>query len=173
MAGILIIAHAPLASALKECVAHIYGGLPARIGAIDVLPDCDPAQVVAFAHSEIERLREENGTLVLTDMFGATPANIASRLATLPGVRVLAGVNLPMLVRGVCYRTCDLDLLVEKALAGASKGVHAMGALVPPADAGKPAGEVECAAPGVPLVTPANEAVSPPASGVNQNDPTR
>lgn len=154
MAGILIIAHAPLASALKECVAHIYGGLPARIGAIDVLPDSDPAQVVAFAHSEIERLREENGTLVLTDMFGATPANIASRLATLPGVRVLAGVNLPMLVRGVCYRTCELETLVEKALAGASKGVHAIGPLVAPADAGKPAGEVPCESPGVPIVSP-------------------
>jgi PTS system ascorbate-specific IIA component len=173
MAGILIIAHAPLASALKDCLAHIYGGLPARIGVIDVLPDCDPAQVVEFAHSETERLREDNGVLVLTDMFGATPANIASRLATLPGVRVLAGVNLPMLVRGVCYRTCDLDTLVDKALAGAEKGVHAIGPLVAPGDEGKPAGEAECAAPGVPIVAPAStgstaaasEAVSPAATG--------
>ncbi len=154
MAGILIIAHAPLASALKECVAHIYGGLPARIGVIDVLPDSDPAQVFAFAQSEIERLREDNGTLVLTDMFGATPANIASRLATMPGVRVLAGVNLPMLVRGVCYRACELDTLVEKALAGAAKGVHAIGPLVASAEAGKSAGDAGCDAPGVPIVAP-------------------
>lgn len=152
MAGILIIAHAPLASALRECAAHIYGGLPARIGAIDVLPDCDPARVVEFALSEIERLREENGMLVLTDMFGATPANIASRLATQPGVRVLAGVNLPMLVRGLCYRTCDLDALVEKALAGATKGVHAIGPLVAPAAAGECAAQAPCDAPGVPIV---------------------
>lgn len=153
MAGILIIAHAPFASALKECVAHIYGGLPARIGAIDVLPDCDPVQVVAFAHSEIERLRESNGMLVLTDMFGATPANIAGRLAALPGVRVLAGVNLPMLVRGVCYRTCDLDALVEKALAGAAKGVHEIGPLSPSAQADQPAGECACAPPqGAPII---------------------
>ncbi|RDU99940.1 PTS sugar transporter subunit IIA [Trinickia dinghuensis] len=176
MAGILIIAHAPLASALKECVAHIYGGLPARIGAIDVLPDCDPVQIVALAHSEIDRLREENGILVLTDMFGATPANIASRLATLPGVRVLAGVNLPMLVRGVCYRTCDLDTLVDKALAGAAKGVHAIGPLVAQTDGCKPAGEAECAPPGVPIVTPSNlstaapsEAACPSACGANPN----
>lgn len=155
MAGILIIAHAPLASALRDCVAHIYGGLPAQIGAIDVLPDSDPAEVVALAHSEIERLREENGALVLTDMFGATPANIASRLAALPGVRVLAGVNLPMLVRGVCYRACDLDALVEKALAGATKGIHAIGPLVsPPSAVGKSADESECSAPGVPIVPP-------------------
>ena len=57
MAGILIIAHAPFATALRECVAHIYGGLPARIGVIDVSPDCDPVEVRAFAHSEIERLQ--------------------------------------------------------------------------------------------------------------------
>ncbi|ALL63213.1 Sugar transport PTS system IIa component [Paraburkholderia caribensis MBA4] len=128
MAGILIIAHAPFASALRECVSHIYGGLPARIGVIDVSADCDPAQVVAFAHAEIDRLREENGALVLTDMFGATPANIAGRLASIPDVRVLAGVNLPMLVRAVCYRATPLDVLVDKALAGATKGVHAVGA---------------------------------------------
>jgi PTS system ascorbate-specific IIA component len=181
MAGILIIAHAPLASALRECVAHIYGGVPARIGAIDVLPDCDPAQVTEFARSEIERLREDNGTLVLTDMFGATPANIASRLATSPHVRVLAGVNLPMLVRGVCYRACELDLLVDKALAGAAKGVHAIGPLVAPADADKPLVEAECAAPGVPIVAPTasasalagGETVRAPASADNPHGPAR
>ncbi|WP_321813691.1 MULTISPECIES: PTS sugar transporter subunit IIA [unclassified Paraburkholderia] len=131
MAGILIIAHAPLATALRECIAHIYGGCPARIGALDVLPDSDPAQVVAQANAEVERLREENGALVLTDMFGATPSNIAARLATLPQVRVLAGVNLPMLVRAVCYRATPLDTLVEKALAGASKGVQPIGPSTP------------------------------------------
>jgi mannose PTS system EIIA component len=132
MAGILIIAHAPFATALRDCVAHIYGGLPARIGAIDVSPDCDPVQVVQQAHAEVDRLREENGALVLTDMFGATPANIAGRLASLPEVRVLAGVNLPMLVRAVCYRATPLDTLVDKALAGASKGIQAVGAATQP-----------------------------------------
>ena len=51
MAGILIIAHAPFATALRECVAHIYGGLPARIGVIDVMPDCDPVEVRAFGQA--------------------------------------------------------------------------------------------------------------------------
>jgi PTS system ascorbate-specific IIA component len=134
MAGILIIAHAPLATALKECIAHIYGGLPARIGGIDVLPDCDPAQVIRDAQAEIDRLREENGALVLTDMYGATPANIACRLAGSSDVRVLAGVNLPMLVRAVCYRAAPLDQLVEKALMGAAKGVHAVGQQMSPCE---------------------------------------
>ena len=55
-------------------------------------------------------------------MFGATPANIAGRLASVPNVRVLCGVNLPMLVRAVCYRATPLDTLVDKALAGAHQG---------------------------------------------------
>src|SRR5260370_16333182 len=95
MAGILIIAHAPLATALRECVAHIYGGLPARIGVIDVLPNCDPVEVRAFARSEIDRLREGNGAIVLTDVFGATPPNIAQSLAA-EAVRVLPRPNLPI-----------------------------------------------------------------------------
>ncbi|CAB3753198.1 PTS sugar transporter subunit IIA [Paraburkholderia solisilvae] len=132
MAGILIIAHAPFATALRECVAHIYGGLPARIGVIDVTADCDPVEIVALAHQEIERLKEENGALVMTDMFGATPSNIAGRLATLPDVRVVTGVNLPMLVRAVCYRATPLDTLVDKALAGATKGIHTIGPSTPP-----------------------------------------
>ncbi|HEY2607196.1 MAG TPA: PTS mannose transporter subunit IIA [Paraburkholderia sp.] len=139
MAGILIIAHTPFATALRDCISHIYGGLPARIGVIDVSPDCEPTEMVAFAHSEIERLKEENGALVLTDMFGATPANIAGRLATVPNVRVLCGVNLPMLVRAVCYRATPLDTLVDKALAGATKGVHAIGPATPAPDTSAPA----------------------------------
>lgn len=165
MAGILIIAHAPLATALRECVAHVYGGLPARIGAIDVLPDSDPVQVIALAHTEIDRLREENGALVLTDMYGATPANIACRLAAIPDVRVLAGVNLPMLMRSVCYRTTPLDTLVEKALAGATKGVHAIatGECVPPGAPVSAAGEPAPAVTPPGVVSPA--AVSPAADG--------
>ncbi|MCG5077140.1 PTS sugar transporter subunit IIA [Paraburkholderia tagetis] len=158
MAGILIIAHAPLATALRECIAHIYGGCPARIGALDVLPDSDPVEVVAQATAEIERLREENGALVLTDMFGATPSNIAARLATVPQVRVLAGVNLPMLVRAVCYRTTSLDVLVEKALAGASKGIQAIGPSAP-----APAHECGCAP--TPCAEAASDAAAQAAAG--------
>lgn len=134
MAGILIIAHAPLATALRDCIAHIYGGVPARIGAIDVLADNDPVQVMAFAHAEAIRLREENGTLVLTDVYGATPANIAGQLAKLDKVTVLAGVNLPMLVRSVCYRDAPVETLIEKALAGATKGIHEIAAGTPHAE---------------------------------------
>ncbi len=130
MAGILIIAHAPFATALRECIAHIYGGLPARIGCIDVTPNYDPVEVRAFARSEIDRLKENNGAIVLTDVFGATPANIAASLHD-NDVRVLAGCNLPMLVRAVCYRATPLDTLTEKVLQGGSKGIQELDASTP------------------------------------------
>lgn len=127
MAGILIIAHAPLASALRDCAAHVYCGQPERLAAIDVLPDAEPAGVLAQARAKLDELIEDNGALVLTDIFGATPANIASRLADPGRVRVLAGVNLPMLVRAICYRAEKLDQLAAKALAGGSQGVLQVG----------------------------------------------
>lgn len=128
MAGILIIAHAPYASALRECISHIYGGCPARIGALDVSPEQDPAMLLATARALVHDLREDNGVLVLTDLFGATPSNIAAQLAGGDQVRVLAGVNLPMLVKAVCYRVAPLDALVDKTLAGGSQGILQVGA---------------------------------------------
>jgi len=88
-------------------------------------------------------------------MFGATPANIAGRLASVPNVRVLCGVNLPMLVRAVCYRTIPLDTLVDKALAGGTKGVHAIGPATP-APVAPPAESGDC----LPALPPAGTAAS-------------
>lgn len=172
MAGILIIAHAPFATALRDCISHIYsGGVPARIGVIDVLPDSIPTEVIALAQAELERLREDNGALVLTDMYGATPANIASRLVGLPNVRVLAGVNLPMLVRAVCYRALPLDALVDKALTGAAKGVHAIG---PQMSSGEGCAPSPClpatASAGAPSTAAAASAVSAPRADAPHSD---
>ncbi|GAB3625757.1 PTS sugar transporter subunit IIB [Pandoraea terrae] len=130
MAGILIIAHAPYASAMRECVTHIYGGCPARIGALDVSPDQDTAALLDTARERVEHLREENGVLVLTDLFGATPSNIAAQLVG-RDVRVLAGANLPMLIKAVCYRSVPLDTLVDKVLSGGSHGILQIGACAP------------------------------------------
>lgn len=132
MTGILIIAHAPLATALRDCAAHIFGGLPpVRVGVIDVQANHDPAAVLAQARAALQKEAE---MLVLTDMYGATPANIAKQLATVPNVRVLAGVNLPMLVRAVCYQRqqMPLDVLADKASAGAINGIQEIAAAMPP-----------------------------------------
>ncbi len=124
MAGIFIIAHAPLASALIACLSHIYGALPARTGALDITPEHESSQWLEIARIELLRLIDANGALVLTDLFGATPSNIAVQLAAIPQVRVLAGVNLPMLVRAVNYRAEPLASLADKTLAGGVNSIQ-------------------------------------------------
>jgi PTS system ascorbate-specific IIA component len=127
MTGILVIAHAPLASALEQCAAHVYSCEPnavrRELRVLDVLPGADPEEVVARARELLKEVDSGGGALVLTDAFGATPGNVASRLAETGRVNVLAGVNLPMLLRAVCYRGGELAEVTEKALAGGHQGM--------------------------------------------------
>ncbi|WP_353141355.1 PTS fructose transporter subunit IIA [Limnohabitans sp.] len=119
---ILIIAHAPLAKALRDCAMHVYAECAADVIALDVLPDAQPEDTLALAISAAGAALDE-GLLVLTDIFGATPANVAQKLVTGSHAKLIAGVNLPMLFRSVCYRHEPLDALVARALAGGTQGV--------------------------------------------------
>lgn len=124
MAGILIIAHTPLASALQDCATHVFGKPLPRVKSIDVNPDASLESVFHLAKSAIHSVKESNGTVVLCDLAGATPANIAIQLAKLPQVKVIAGINLPLLIRAICYRTSSLDCLVDKAISGGISGIQ-------------------------------------------------
>ena len=134
MPGLFIVAHAPLASALKECASHVYAGCPQRLLALDVAPD---AAVEATAQQALGALRQaasDGSALVLVDVFGATPSNIAQRLTELAGdlkLKIVAGVNLPMLLRSVCYQDESLDALAARATAGAIQGVIQISASAP------------------------------------------
>lgn len=121
MAGLLLIAHAPLASSLKAVVAHVFPN-ETGIEAIDVTPDAPPDQVEQAARAALTGIAESE-VLVLTDVFGATPCNVAMRLADGARVRVVVGVNVPMLWRAVAYRKNPLAALVERAVSGAVQGV--------------------------------------------------
>lgn len=131
MAGILIIAHAPLASALKEFVRHVYGEVPDRLVALDVMAHEDSKLTLDKSIQAAKNIGSENGLLILTDIMGATPANVASRLANMPDfkgrVRVLAGVNLPMLMRAISYRTEAIDSVMQKAMHGGQQGIIPIG----------------------------------------------
>ena len=81
MAGILIIAHAPLASALQEFTRHVYGEVPDRLKALDVMAHEDAKLTLERAVEAAQSIKSDKGLLVLTDIMGATPANVASRLA--------------------------------------------------------------------------------------------
>ena len=123
MPGLLIIAHAPLASALKAVAEHTFPDCGRQLAALDVRPDMTPEQIEAEGRALLEAVRTPQA-LVLTDVFGATPCNVALRLADDPAlVKVVAGVNVPMLWRTLCYADSSLDALVARAVAGATQGV--------------------------------------------------
>ncbi|MHB1668959.1 MAG: PTS sugar transporter subunit IIA [Thiomonas sp.] len=128
MPGILIIAHAPLASALRDCAAHVYAGCPSQLEALDVPPDASPESMLPQAQAALQRVAGNDGAaLLLVDAAGATPCNLAQRLARAPvpatAVRVVSGVNLPMLLRTLCYQNEPLDALLDRALAGGARGI--------------------------------------------------
>ena len=124
MAAVLLIAHAPLASALLSVAGHCYEEKGHLFEAIDVEPTMSADTVEALARDALARLNAPE-VLVLTDVFGATPCNVAQRLSDGVTVRVVAGVNVPMLWRSLCYLGEPLDALVARAVSGASQGGHA------------------------------------------------
>lgn len=142
MPGLLIIAHAPLASALAALASHTFADATEGLAAYDVPPGDDPDAYLARAGAVLDELlqRQPDGeALLLTDVFGATPCNVARRLAEARGLRVLVGINLPMLWRALNYRHKPLDELVTLAMAGATQGVMQLAATRPQNQTQKPA----------------------------------
>ena len=136
MAGLLLIAHAPLASSLKAVVAHVFPS-ESGIEAIDVTPEATPDQVEGAARAALAAIGETE-VLVLTDVFGATPCNVAMRLADGAQVRVVVGVNVPMLWRAVAYRRNPLAAVVDRAISGAVQGVMQLAPSRPQTQTSKP-----------------------------------
>ena len=122
MNGIFIIAHAPLASALRQCVLHVFPDNPAGVVALDVQPNLPPEETLAQARIMFKHMGTSHA-LVLTDVFGATPCNVAQLLVDGVNSKLLAGINLPMLLRAVSYRHEPLDAMVVRALTGGTQGV--------------------------------------------------
>jgi PTS system ascorbate-specific IIA component len=122
MTGLLIIAHAPLASALREVAMHAFPECAVPLAALDVRADMQIEDVLARGAALLASLGQGE-TLILTDVFGATPCNVAQRLADGVKVKVVAGVNVPMLWRTLSYANEALDMLVARAISGAAQGV--------------------------------------------------
>ena len=122
MPGMMIIAHAPLASSLKAVAQHTFPDCSCVLEALDVLPDTPIEVVEAQAQEMLARVRSPEA-VVFTDVFGATPCNVAQRLGDGVQVRVIAGVNVPMLWRSLCYANEPLEAVVMRAMAGATQGV--------------------------------------------------
>jgi PTS system mannose-specific IIA component len=126
MAAILLVAHAPLASALQHVATHVYPELSAVIACLDVPPTADVESLRDPLQQLVGTLAAADASgevLLLCDCFGATPCNLAMAVADGVRQRVVAGVNVPMLWRAIGYREQPLDDLVSRAVAGAIQGV--------------------------------------------------
>ena len=128
--GILIIAHAPLASALRACVLHVFPDTAAGVLALDVASESSTQTTQEQAMALLAQLGTPQ-TLVLTDVFGATPCNVAQRVVDGISARLVAGVNLPMLLRTINYRHEALDILVARAQAGGTQGIMQVAVTAP------------------------------------------
>ena len=126
MIGILLVSHGAFGEALIHCASHVLGKRPLFLRQLGVTVHDDPDAILPVAEDLIRFLDQGQGVLVLTDIYGATPSNIATRLLVAGRVEGVSGVNLPMLIRALTYREEPLADLVEKALSGAAEGVMRM-----------------------------------------------
>jgi mannose PTS system EIIA component len=128
--AILIIAHAPLASALRQGLLHVFPEAESAVTAIDVQAQHAFDDALETARGTMSALDAET-VLVLTDLFGATPCNLAQKLVDGVSSRLIAGVNLPMLLRAFTYRREPLDIQVARAMAGGTQGVMQVSTVAP------------------------------------------
>jgi mannose PTS system EIIA component len=123
MIGILIITHGTLAESLIHCASHMLNKRPPRLRQLGVTAQDDLLLMVPQARAMVKELDSGDGVLILTDMYGGSPSNIAAKLVVPGKVEAVAGLNLPMLVRALTYRDGTLATIVNKAVSGGCEGV--------------------------------------------------
>ena len=123
MIGILIISHGALGESLIHAASHVLGKRPLRVRQVGITVHYNPEAILPLAREFVRELDGGDGVLVLTDIYGATPGNIAMRLLEKGRVEGISGVNLPMLIRALTYRNEPLAAVVEKARSGGVEGV--------------------------------------------------
>ena len=128
MIGILIVSHGAFGESLIHSASHVLGKRPLFLRQLGVTVHDDPEAILPVGEDLIRFLDQGQGVLVLTDIYGATPSNVAAKLLRPGRVEGVAGVNLPMLIRALTYRDEPLASVMEKALSGSIEGVMRMGA---------------------------------------------
>ena len=123
MIGLLLITHGSLGESLLQNVCHVLNRRPPQFTQLGVAAQDDPLDLLPLARSLLDEVDSGDGVLVLTDILGATPANIAAKLLEPGRIAGVAGVNLPMLLRVITYRERSMDVVLKKAIAGACEGV--------------------------------------------------
>lgn len=120
--ALLLVTHGDIGAAMHNAAVTIIGSSPLRTRFVSVTDDCQPEQMISAALDQVATLDTGSGVLVLTDMYGSTPSNIACALQH-RNVEVVAGLNLPMLMRIMNYPNLPLHRLTDKAVSGGKEGV--------------------------------------------------
>jgi len=123
MISILIITHGELGKSLIECATHVLGDKPLFLESLSIENDCTHESMFKQISERINLLDQGDGVLILTDIFGATPCNIITKIIKPGKVSAIAGVNLSMLIRTISYRNEPFDSLISKAIQGAQDGI--------------------------------------------------
>ena len=123
MIGLFLVTHATYGESLIQCACHVLNRRPAQIAQLGVAMQDDPLNLLPQAREMIAWVDKGDGVLVMTDIFGATPSNIAMKLLQPGRIEGVAGVNLPMLLRALSYRDKDLPTLLAKSVSGGRDGV--------------------------------------------------
>ena len=123
MIGILVISHGTLGEALIQAASHVLGARPRRLRHLAVGASDDPDALAARGRALIAELDDGGGVLLVADIYGATPGNVARRLIEPGRVEAVAGASLPMLVRALTYCGSTLTVVVDKALSGGREGL--------------------------------------------------
>lgn len=123
MIGIFLITHTTYGESLIQCACHVLNRRPPQLAQLGVALQDDPLDLLPLAQDMIKLVDSGDGVLVMTDIYGATPSNIAMKLLEPGRVEGLAGVNLPMLLRALTYRDKDMETLVARATTGGRDGI--------------------------------------------------
>ena len=123
MIGIFLITHGTFGESLIQNVCHVLNKRPPQISQLGVAAQDDPLDILPMAKLLLSEVDGGAGVLIMTDILGATPANLALKLLEPGRVEGVAGVNLPMLLRVLTYRKNPMDTLVQKAISGGHDGI--------------------------------------------------
>ncbi len=121
--GLLLIAHGHIGEELMTSAEDILGPSPLPVRTLSVFPSDDLEDICVSAQALLEQLACSEGVLVLTDLYGSTPSNVAAQMEADARVCVLAGLNLPMLIKILGHHQKPLPDLVELALEAGRDGI--------------------------------------------------
>jgi PTS system ascorbate-specific IIA component len=123
MIALLIVAHGNLGDSLIQCASHVLGKRPEALENLDLSACKDPAEMLERARARLASLNQDEGVLILTDVYGATPCNTVCKILESSHIEAISGVNLPMLLKALTYRDQGMATLLEKAVSGGQAGI--------------------------------------------------